>query len=159
MSNCRGPDFGRLARGHTVQSATTRQMVTPDMCMEEATPGEVVAVVECPNERFLASLEELCAPLGRVANLSSSAQVRVLLHLTPAQVLEHPQYQQWIQALPDWEHLVAGKHFDPAVDAPSLRSSHVMQVLSLLCCCMDCLLTCGIHSIAPRCGLQCSARL
>jgi hypothetical protein len=104
--------------------------------MEEGTPGEIIAVIECPGEGFLASLEEACSALNKLGSCDKARGGRLLLlvHLTPSHIVGLPRYQQFMHALPDWEHLVAGRDFDPAVDAPSLRSSHVLQVCKLVSC-------------------------
>jgi ribonuclease Z len=51
----RGPLYGKLVRGETVQGANGRA-VRPEDVMEAASPGPVVLVLDCPGEAFMGAL-------------------------------------------------------------------------------------------------------
>ena len=102
--------------------------------MAAATPGEVVVVAECPSLDYLPALHGAVDSVSQLADDAEGGQVKVVVHLTCEAVARSPEYQAWLARLPTWDHVMAGRGYDAAVDAPSLYSAHQMQVWRHLQC-------------------------
>jgi hypothetical protein len=124
---CRGPDFGKLTQGCTVL-ASSGQEVSPEMCLEQAVPGEVIVVVDCPDISYLAALASAADDVEALADDSGHRRVKVFCHLTPEGVVKEPRYQEWMARFPRWLQIMAGDSFDADKDAPSLSGSYKLQV-------------------------------
>lgn len=124
---CRGPDFGKLASGESVRAASG-QLVTPDMCMGDAIPGEVVAVVDCPDDTYLPALAAAAPQMQQLANDEQHSRVKVMVHLTSEALASTRTYRDFARQLPQWQHVYVGCKFDAQDHAPSLPSSHRLQV-------------------------------
>lgn len=98
------------------------------MCLGDAIPGEVVAVVECPSAEYMPALHSALGSLAELADDAEEGRVKVMVHLTPDAVAHSREYQAWIAELPTWDHVMAGRAFDAAADGPSLYGAHHMQV-------------------------------
>jgi hypothetical protein len=124
---CSGPDFGKLSRGGAVTTGSGA-VITPEMCMEEGTLGEVIVVLDCPHEAFLASLEAAAAALRGMMGGPGDERVKVVVHLAQENVVNSPRYKEWIRAFPECHHMVPAFDFDPCRHPPSLASSVHLQV-------------------------------
>jgi ribonuclease Z len=63
----RGPLYGKLVKGETVQGANGR-LVTPEEVMEPSTPGPTVILVDCPSEEFIPGLADTTEGVGSWAH-------------------------------------------------------------------------------------------
>ncbi|KAK3233745.1 tRNAse Z trz4, mitochondrial, partial [Cymbomonas tetramitiformis] len=100
----RGPLWGKIQRGETVQSDQGWD-VRPSDVMEPASPGPVFLVLDCPTLRHLPALRRapslapfLAGADGDSAGAGGSA-LTVVVHLSPACVVEAPEYVAWMQSL------------------------------------------------------------
>jgi len=65
----RGPLYGKLVKGETVQGANGR-LVTPEEVMEPSTPGPTVILVDCPSEEYIPGLADTTDGVGSWAHQS-----------------------------------------------------------------------------------------
>eukprot|EP00898_Chlorokybus_atmophyticus_P008267 jgi/Chlat1/8441/Chrsp80S07923 len=96
-----GPLFGQLQRGESIKLDDGRMVRSSDV-MGPSTPGPVLIVTDCPSEAYLPSL--LAAPRLQVLRTDESTSgtekaPACVVHLSPAEVLQTPEYQHWVQHL------------------------------------------------------------
>ncbi|KAF9974037.1 Zinc phosphodiesterase ELAC protein 2 [Actinomortierella ambigua] len=107
----KGPLFGQLVNGKSVQS-TTGETVHPHQVISGGRPGRVVLVVDCPSVEYLPSL--LAAPEFRALQAANdrSNDVSSIVHMAGEAVLSDPRYQQWMAAFGEaTQHIVAHQDF------------------------------------------------
>lgn len=125
----RGPQRGKLARGETIVTAAGRT-VTPDECLAGDVKGEGVVIIDCPDESYIAGLEQatehIRARLGPAD--STGGSVRALVHTTAPEVVACARYQSWMASLSDCQHLMTTSNYDASLQAPSLPGSCTLQV-------------------------------
>jgi hypothetical protein len=129
-SLCRGPAYRKLTLGQSVLAADGA-VVTPDMCVEAAMPGEVLAVVDCPDAAFLLALEASVDAFHALADDDDHKRVKVMAHMAGAEVVGSERYQAWLRSFDRWQHVVVSGAFDHARHIPSLLASHTLQVRCL----------------------------
>ena len=91
--------------------------------MERGTLGELVVVVDCPDERYLPALQAALPDVCCALRPHDAGRMRVLVHLTAERVASTAAYGDWLAALPPAQHLMCGRRFDAARDPPSLWSA------------------------------------
>ncbi|DBB10539.1 TPA: hypothetical protein ACH3X3_002076 [Trebouxia sp. C0006] len=99
-----GPLFGQLKAGTAVMGKD--RMVQPEEVLEAAPAAPVVIIADCPSPAHLPALLSSSAwePFLHHASSSEAAaskssthqKVNCIVHLAPQQVVQMPQYQQWM---------------------------------------------------------------
>ena len=100
--------------------------------MGDAVPGEVVAVVDCPDRSYLPALAAAAPQMQELADDADHSRVKVVVHLASEEVVNTSEYREVTQRLPQWQHVFVGCKYDAQSDAPSLPSSYRVQVRSIL---------------------------
>ena len=86
------------------------KVVTPSECIAPSTPGKIMLVVHCANLGILKSLvsHPAFAPYQRSGVYDQ--QTAVLIHMTPADLIDHPDYQAWMAKFPaDVQHIIVNR--------------------------------------------------
>ncbi|XP_048248471.1 zinc phosphodiesterase ELAC protein 2-like [Haliotis rufescens] len=86
-----GPCLGQLVEGHSVTLDDGR-VVHPDQVLNPEEKKQQILVVECPHTGFLAPLTSC----SRLQELQSSDSVEVIVHMSPADIIQTEHYQQWM---------------------------------------------------------------
>lgn len=80
--------------------------------MGPSVPGPIVLLVDCPTESHLEALlsaQPLASYGDQVGNLPEAGKsVTCVIHLTPASVVSHSNYQKWMKKLGPAQHIMAG---------------------------------------------------
>ena len=104
-----GPAYGQLQRGINVELPDGR-VVRPEDVLSERQPGPVFAVIDCPSLEYLEALvgsddiHQLLHADGRTP--------QAIIHQTPADVFELPQYQSWMKAVaPNAVHIALAPEY------------------------------------------------
>jgi hypothetical protein len=125
--NCRGPDFGRLAKGEAV-ATKAGVVVQPEMCMDTAILGECVTVIECPSAAYIPALVAAMPSVHTLMQDPDGKRLKTVFHIGPESVVMHEEYQGSLQHLKQCKHFAAEKSFDPRVHAPPIRKAVLLQV-------------------------------
>lgn len=84
--------------------------VHPSDVMGPSSPGPIFILVDCPSSAYMQSLlssRELCL-LQENSTGTSSKQVTLVVHVSPASVTKEPAYQKWMTRFPGAQHVMAG---------------------------------------------------
>jgi len=87
----KGPDFGKLTRGITVE--VDGRQVTPSMCMETTEIAQLIGFIDCPD---LIYLDNLIAT-NRFDVYYQDQGLRYIFHLAPEHVVENSRYLSFIK--------------------------------------------------------------
>lgn len=131
--NCRGPEFGKLAKGVAVTTAAGN-VVQPEMCMEAAVLGECVTVIDCPSAAYIPALAAAMESVNTLMQDPDGNRVKTVFHVGPEDVVMHEEYQGSLLQLQQCKHFAAEKTFDPSLHAPSMRKAVLLQVQSCRPC-------------------------
>eukprot|EP00887_Chlorella_sp_A99_P006161 scaffold3.g6161.t1 len=120
----RGPLYGKLVKGEEVTAANGR-IVKPSDVMEPSIPGPVVLVVDCPTDAFLPCLAS--APLLQQCTSGDKRdRVAAVVHLSPREVLQLPEYKQWLGTFrPEASHILVAESIASGV--PIQRRAAALQ--------------------------------
>lgn len=101
-----GPLFGQLKAGTAVMGKD--RMVQPEEVLEAAPAAPVVIIADCPTPAHLPALlsssawepfqHHSCSSEAAASKSSKHEKVNCIVHLAPHQVVQMPQYQQWMAA-------------------------------------------------------------
>lgn len=121
-----GPKYAELQKGKSVKSDSLDIMVHPSDVMGSSIPGPIVLLVDCPTESHLdkllsiESLREYYSDLS--GNQTSSKSVNCVIHLSPASVVNNPNYRKWMRKFGRVLHIFAG-HEMKNMEVPILKGS------------------------------------
>ena len=120
-----GPLFGRLQTGQTVTLANGTT-VSPDQVLQPADPSPAFAVVDCPTPAHLSAL--LQADTLLQYNDTLDTHLHAVVHFTPADVLDRPEYQAWMRRFPHTtQHIILNEsHCAPHVNYRAAADSQVI---------------------------------
>lgn len=97
----KGPEYGKLKRGIPVALADGTE-IHPSSVVSPSTPGPLVLVIACPTVHHVRGVAQNPSldpqSLGLVdadGVVPDRAPACVLYHLSPREVLAHPEYQAW----------------------------------------------------------------
>nr|CAH7765332.1 unnamed protein product [Callosobruchus chinensis] len=102
-----GPILGKLKAGEDITLKDGTVVCSKDVC-EPDDPGPIFIVVDCPTVDYIDSLltNESLKKHQRLAT-SDEAVACLVVHFTPAEVVEHPSYKKWIDEFPpSTQHLM-----------------------------------------------------
>jgi hypothetical protein len=101
-----GPDFGRLAAGQSVTTATGA-VVKPADVVGETVVGACLFVVECPTLASLAALSKMPQVAALCAPSRKPGHPLFVAHFTPARVACASEYLGWMHSFgPDARHML-----------------------------------------------------
>ncbi|KAI9208712.1 beta-lactamase-like protein [Polychytrium aggregatum] len=108
-----GPDFGRLTKGESVQTATGTT-VTPDQVMiGDPKPGAVFCIVDCPSKRYINSL--LASAAWSAYGAEGPKKMHLMVHIIGDDVLDDERYQAWMRSFgSETEHIILNKQYNEA---------------------------------------------
>ncbi|CAH1109294.1 unnamed protein product [Psylliodes chrysocephalus] len=95
-----GPLLGRLKAGEDVKLVNGKIVTAKDVC-EPDDPGLIFIVVDCPTVDYLDSLHanEMFKKHQKTAEYEKDI-ASVVIHFTPQEIVNHPRYQEWMEAFP-----------------------------------------------------------
>lgn len=118
----RGPLYGQLQKGQSVQAANG-ETVQPSDVMEPSTPGPTVLIVDCPTEEYIKGLADKTHGLG---SWSTSTTVAVVVHLASREILRKPAYLEFINSFPSSsQHILVSESQTSKV--PVMRKSAMLH--------------------------------
>ncbi|KAJ3084458.1 hypothetical protein HK102_000652 [Quaeritorhiza haematococci] len=135
----RGPEFGKLAKGQTVTTASGR-VVHPRECVGESRPGALFIIVDCPSPDYIESLissnEKIFAPFyvrdGMKSEGATSESVQCVVHFLGEGVLEDQRYLDWIGQFGDnTVHVLGSARHSPytQVNRAQTKIQHRLHIL------------------------------
>ena len=89
---------GMLVKGQAV-TLPSGEIVKPEQCVSEGTPGGTVLIVDCPTSAHAATLLQKKVFWDLVTPQDKAGQVCVV-HMSPRQVLSCPDYAAWSKPFP-----------------------------------------------------------
>jgi ribonuclease Z len=106
-----GPVFGKLKNGQTVvftDANGNEQTVRPDQVVDPSIPGEIFAIVHCPDESLVHSLMNSAAFAKYNSDSSDSKQsIRCIIHITPQHLIDSSVYASWMKSFgSDTQHII-----------------------------------------------------
>ncbi|OMO66621.1 zinc phosphodiesterase ELAC protein 2-like protein [Corchorus olitorius] len=133
-----GPKYGELQHGKSVKSDRLDILVHPSDVMDPPVPGPIVFLIDCPTESHVQELLSTECLNGYYTDVSgklteSSKTVNCVIHLSPASVVNSPNYQKWMKKFSSAQHVMAG-HQTKNLEVPILKSSaRIAARLNHLC--------------------------
>ncbi|GLV41872.1 Ribonuclease Z [Carabus blaptoides fortunei] len=102
-----GPLLGQLKAGKTITLDSGVVVKSEDVCLPDD-PGPIIIVVDCPSIHYLDSLQNTEEFLKHQSSAVCDEDLAYfIVHFTPADVMEHPRYREWIDKFsPSTQHLV-----------------------------------------------------
>jgi ribonuclease Z len=108
-----GKDFGLLTRGESVTTAAGK-LVKPEACMDKPELPPIALIVCCPSFAHLQQLAVHDDMLALQAKGQNEDQIKCIIHLAPAEVLNSPSYREWAGRFPEsTDHIAVGEGVSP----------------------------------------------
>jgi len=96
-----GPLFSQLVRGNPVTLADGT-VIQPEQCVDSKIAGPAFAIVTCPSMAVLDQLSKsalFCRyQFDQDSTSTTHARLSCIVHIAPAEILQHPKYIQWTKA-------------------------------------------------------------
>ncbi|KAJ7956508.1 Zinc phosphodiesterase ELAC protein 2-like protein [Quillaja saponaria] len=128
--------YGKLKKGQSVKSDCLDTMVHPSDVMGPPVPGPIVFIVDCPTDSHAEELLSIKSLDGYYSDSSGNPTpktVNCIIHLTPASVVDSPNYLKWMKKFGSAQHIIA-EHKTKYVEIPILKSSaRITKRLNYLC--------------------------
>lgn len=121
----RGKLRGKLVDGETIE--IDGRTICPDDVLEPPTPAPIIGIIDIP------TIDYLYTDLGETISqyFAQHNEFLHLLHLSPSNVLLHPNYQSFLGIFPDYtKHIVFDKNltgnFENTMKSPILKHSDIL---------------------------------
>ncbi|XP_064601279.1 zinc phosphodiesterase ELAC protein 2-like [Liolophura sinensis] len=104
-----GPMCGKLKEGEEI-TLGDGTVITPDQVLSKPEISKAIIVLECPSLEFLKPVLN-CEAFHRLQSADADDSPNLIVHMTPASILESPEYQAWMNRFgTETNHLVINEN-------------------------------------------------
>ncbi|XP_050393712.1 zinc phosphodiesterase ELAC protein 2 isoform X2 [Patella vulgata] len=126
-----GPLFSRLQKGESI-TLENGNVVHPDDVLKPHEAQKAIIIVECVSSEFLPSLMSR-KEFGRYTDdkdRTDDDTAELVIHLTPVEVLQSSQYQQWIKSFGEsTQHIILNRSASDVCHTAVYRLQTVLNLL------------------------------